>query len=188
MQIDGVIAGLGNPGKEYVGTRHNIGADLLRAFAASNGIEFKSEKFGEVAFIQHDEKIFSLLIPNVFMNRSGEALLQAVNFFNFDNFDNLLVVHDEYTIDLGDLKISYGKSSGGHNGVLSIIKQLKTENFYRLRMGIKPGHKVSDIAKFVLKKFSIMERMKMPNVKAKAEQAIMEFIENGGRRAMNKFN
>ena len=188
MEIDGLIVGLGNPTDEYIGTRHNIGADILNAFVNNNGLSFHSEKFGSVAFLGNEGKVFVMLIPSSFMNNSGETVKQAVKYFNLADYSKLLVVHDEYTIPFGEMKISYAKSSAGHNGVQSIINHLGTQNFYRLRVGIGADHKVSDMAKFVLSKFSTHERNQLTNLTENAHKAILEFTQKGAQSATNKFN
>jgi len=190
MHVDYLIIGLGNPGKEYAGTRHNVGADFLRTFANEQGIEFKYEKMagGELAFLQEGEKILALFIPETYMNNSGVSAKKLLKFFEFKNMDNLLVLYDELNIELGNIKISKGKSAGGHNGLDSVISHIGTKDFYRLRIGIGRGKKISNMKSYVLKKFSLFDRPKLTKAFDKTKRAILIFVSQGAEKAMNSLN
>src|SRR5581483_7094665 len=152
------------PKQEYEGTRHNVGQDLVRA-------------------IEPDAKAVEL---DVYMNNSGPALKRAVG-----SPKNLIVVHDELDLPLGKVKISYGSSAGGHNGVKSVIKALKTADFARIRVGISPSTPSGKLRRpdgekivyFVLGKFRPPEREKLKKVKKLVAEAIELIIESGVERA-----
>jgi len=190
MKTDLFFTGLQNFGEKYRGTRHNIGADVLRVFAENQGLSFKKDKFckGEYAIFEYAGKIVTFFIPSSFMNVSGEYIKNAVKLFEFDNMNNFIVLHDEINVPIGQIKISIGKSSGGHNGVESVIKSMHTKKFYRIRLGIGKNATPQNMESFVLKKFSILERNKLRYEYDLAEKVIMEIIKNGGDSAMNKFN
>lgn len=134
-----LIAGLGNPGAEYVDTRHNVGFWLVDALAAGAGARFKYEgKFaGEVAKASVQDSAYWLLKPATFMNRSGQAVAALASFYKIPP-QGVLVVHDELDLPPGDVRLKQGGGHGGHNGLKSIIASLGTSDFLRLRFGI--GH------------------------------------------------
>ncbi len=188
MGLDYLVVGLGNPGREYKWTRHNIGADFLRYFAEEMGIEFKkdSQINAELAFVEHKGKLLAFLLPDEYMNNSGLAVKKFLD--NFDLPSNrILLLYDELNIDFPNFKFSFGKSDGGHKGVLSVINQIKSRDFYRLRIGIGP-QKGSDRAAFVLKKFNFLERVKITALFEQLEKASFAFLEKGPEFAMNKYN
>ncbi len=189
MQIDLLIAGLGNP-KKYFGTRHNIGADFLRKFAEEQGISWTYDKYldGELAFIELNSKLIMLFLPTLFMNKSGVSIKKAKDKFNLKN-TNILVVYDELNIPFGYLKLNFKKSSGGHNGLESIISTLKNDNFWRMRLGIgRANKKISNRKTYVLKQFSLLERAKIKSFYELFRKSLLSFIENGPENTMNKFN
>ncbi len=190
MKVDLIFAGLQNTGDKYKGTRHNFGADVLRVFAENQGVSFKNNKFcgGQSTLFEYDGKVAAFFIPDSFMNVSGESIKKAVEFFEIEDLSSLVLLHDEINIPLGKIKITFGKSSGGHNGVESVVQSLKSKDFYRIRLGIGKNATPSDMQSFVLKKFSMLERGKLKSGYDLAEKAIMEFIKHGGNSAMNKFN
>lgn len=150
-----LIIGLGNPGKEYEKTCHNSGKlfiDYLKNLPANS--EFKIQNSELFQFIKTDNSVF--VKPLTFMNESGKAVSAAMKYFKIKP-EEILVVHDDSDIELGKYKISFGRGSAGHNGVESIIKSLKTKNFWRLRIGIRPPIHINQrqkAAAFVLKKIS----------------------------------
>lgn len=186
-----LIIGLGNPGKKYKNTRHNVGFLTLDYFQKINNFPaFKlrksfnsfisSEKIGE-------EKII-LAKPQTFMNLSGQAIkkLFAVHCCAFTE---LLIVHDDIDLPLGKIKIVKNRGAAGHKGVESIIKGLGTKNFVRFRVGIKPKEgKSKNAEKFVLKKFFKNEEKIVKEVIKKTAQAIEFSIKEGLEKAMSKFN
>ncbi len=177
-----IIAGLGNPGGEFDGTRHNIGRDFLLALAKKEGVkEWKEDKkiHGQSAKAELFGKKVLLVLPDTYMNNSGKAFVSIVG--SKKQAAQLVVVQDELDLPLGTVKISFGSSAGGHRGVDSIQKALKTKEFVRIRVGISPktasgkikkpdGEKVVD---FVLGTFKPTEE----DTLKKARKTVFEAIE-----------
>ncbi|ATD65072.1 aminoacyl-tRNA hydrolase [Neisseria weixii] len=154
-----MIVGLGNPGKEYEATRHNVGFWLLDELAWQWKATFKEEKkfFGEVARVSRSEGDVWLIKPMMFMNRSGQAVAALAQFYKIEP-EEILVVHDELDIECGRIKFKLGGGNGGHNGLKDIQARLGTPNFYRLRLGIDhPGDKAL-VPAYVLNKPSAEHR------------------------------
>ncbi len=148
-----LIVGLGNPGPEYDGTRHNAGADFVKAFADSHFLTFKTEgKFqGFYTRLQQDGMDCHLLIPTTYMNNSGQAVRALANFFKISP-EHILIAHDDLDLNPGTVRMRQSGGHGGHNGLRDIISHLGTKDFCRLRIGIgHPGNK-ADVTNFVLKK------------------------------------
>lgn len=193
-----IIVGLGNPGQEYEGTRHNTGRICVSTFANKN--EFDDFVFDKkVKGLVTDGKIgkskVALLLPETFMNNSGNA----VKYFVKSKKDalGLVVVHDDLDLPLGRFKISFNKTSGGHRGVESIIKAVKTTEFVRIRVGIskatasgkikKPtGEK--DVLDFIIGKFTKNDFEEMKKVAKDVSDALKMIIEEGKDKAMGEFN
>jgi len=169
-----IIAALGNPGEEYVGTRHNVGRELLQAIEKKNGE--KGKLFG---------KKTTLFYPDVYMNNSGGPIKKLIT--SKKAAEQLVVVHDELDLPLGKVKISFGSSAGGHNGVASVQKALKTQDFVRIRIGISgstPSGKLKrpapeKIADFVLGKFRPPEKEKLKKVQKIVSQALELLLTEG---------
>lgn len=181
-----IIVGLGNPGAEYEKTRHNAGALALqyaaRTFKFSDWESAKKyESLASEGKIG-DEKIL-FLRPQTFMNNSGKAVRGL-------NPKNITVIHDDVDLPLGSIKISFGRGSGGHNGVESIIRALKTREFARIRIGvapkIKPDHK--KMPDFLTSAFRADELKKLSPVFKKTSEALECITTDGPERAMNRFN
>ena len=154
-----MIVGLGNPGKEYEATRHNVGFWLLDELAWQWKATFKEEKkfFGEVARVSRSEGDVWLIKPMTFMNRSGQAVAALAQFYKIEP-EEILVVHDELDIECGRIKFKLGGGNGGHNGLKDIQARLGTPNFYRLRLRIDhPGDKAL-VSAYVLNKPSAEHR------------------------------
>ncbi len=129
-----IVIGLGNPGKAHAGQRHNIGWTVLDALAAKEGLHFNERKLFHASIAQFGELM--LVKPDTFMNESGIAARQLVR-----NYDApIVVVYDDISINVGEIKISFGRGDGGHNGVTSTIAHLGTKDFLRIRIGIRPVH------------------------------------------------
>src|SRR5207237_1209126 len=126
-----LIAGLGNPGKEYENTRHNLGFWVIDNFAWKLGVELKKSKF---CGLYYQEKDFILLKPQTYMNNSGECIVAFLNYFAIP-VNNLLVIYDDIALPVGEFRYRLQGSAGGHNGVKNIIDLLKTKHFKRLRVG-----------------------------------------------------
>ena len=169
-----LIVGLGNPGSEYEGTRHNAGAFFVEALAqqSSTALRHESKFFGSTARIQFAGYDLRLLIPSTFMNRSGRAVAAMATFFRIDS-EQILVAHDELDIAPGLARFKQGGGHGGHNGLRDIIPALSgNNNFHRLRIGIgHPGH-ASKVSGYVLSRPSNTERQALDSIIDEAIRAL----------------
>lgn len=192
------IVGLGNPSTEYEGTRHNIGRDIVKSLA---------KKFDFSDFV-YDKKINAnlsegkigkekvlLILPDTYMNKSGAALKKFVT--STKKAVDMVVIHDDLDMGIGNSKIVFNKSSGGHKGVESVIRAVKTESFPRIKIGISPvsvsgkvkkplGEEV--VVKYVLGKFSKKDEEVLKKIKKKTTDSIEMIITSGFLAAMNSFN
>ena len=152
--LDLLVVGLGNPGREYERNRHNVGRMVIEELARRHGASFRSKFSGRLADVRLDGRRVALLVPDVFMNESGRSVGGAVRFFKLP-FESLLVVHDEGVFDLGRLQARAGGGLAGHNGLRSIARQLGSQDFQRLRVGVgRPGRgDPRDLADYVLSDF-----------------------------------
>ncbi len=184
-----LVVGLGNPGKEYVGTRHNVGAAVVEALAeAHNCVLRKSRDQSLTAEISLEGKKVLLAFPQTFMNNSGQAVSSIMRRNGISNPENLIVVHDEMDTPPGDLRIKFGGGLAGHNGLKSITNHLHTQDYLRLRLGIgKPADKDSG-ANYVLKRPSKTEQEIFSQAIQKAIEAIEALILEGKDAAMARFN
>ncbi|MDQ5955259.1 MAG: peptidyl-tRNA hydrolase, family [Patescibacteria group bacterium] len=182
------IVGLGNPGGEYDNTRHNIGRDLLRAIAKGEGVKEWKEDTKTHAQLARGVlfgKKVTLVLPDTYMNNSGKALTTLVK--SKKDAESLVVVHDELDMPLGKIKFSVGSSAGGHRGVDSIQKALKTKEFVRIRIGISPSTSSGRLRKpeshdtvdFVLGTFKPGEQEKLKKVKKLLAEALELLITEG---------
>lgn len=183
-----IIAGLGNPGRDYEYTRHNAGFLAIDEIAKKlnisvNKIKFKS-LIGEGTI--NGEKVY-LVKPQTYMNNSGEAIREIMNFYKVDP-ENLIVIVDDIDIEFATLKIKKKGSAGTHNGLKSIINLIGSQNFPRIKVGVGQKYESQDLADFVLSKFSKKESPDIENAIDRAAQATFEIIENGIDSAMNIFN
>ncbi len=182
-----IVFGLGNPGEEYRGTRHNVGAEVVRRLAAKEGIELRKKWrmracMGKMRIGDHAVIVAT---PRTFMNMSGEAAASLLRWQECGPAD-LIVVSDDIALELGRIRIRRGGSSGGHKGLESIIGALGTEDFARLRIGV--GHAGEDWVGHVLGRFSREEDRVLEGVIDMAVSAVGEIVVNGLDAAMNKFN
>lgn len=184
-----IVAGLGNPGKEYVGTRHNMGYEALDAAAAKYNININREKFrgmygeGRIA----GEKVL-FVKPLTFMNLSGECIRDFAEFHKVPS-ENIIVIYDDISLPTGKLRIRPKGSAGGHNGIKSIIYQLKTEVFPRIKIGVgAPENSEYDLADYVLGRFSKKEVEALIPVAIKAAEALQTIIEKDCGFAMSLYN
>jgi PTH1 family peptidyl-tRNA hydrolase len=137
--LDLLVVGLGNPGREYAGNRHNVGFMVADELGRRHGASWRSKFSGELADVRLDEHRVALLKPQTYMNESGRSVQAAARFFKLDP-DAILVVHDESDLELGRLQARFGGGLAGHNGLRSIAAHLKTQDFLRLRVGVgRPG-------------------------------------------------
>ena len=183
-----LIVGLGNPGREYRNTRHNMGFLAIDTLAQKWG--FKNLKVQSKAIITSGivsgQKVF-LAKPQTYMNLSGQAVSGLINFYKI-SLDHLLVINDDIDLPFGTIRIRPGGGSAGQKGVGSIIERLGTEEFARMRLGVgrPPGQMTS--ADYVLKPFNKEEEEFLKNFLDKAGEATEEFVVSGLDAAMNKFN
>ena len=181
-----LIAGLGNPGKKYEHTRHNMGFDVVDLFAEMAKIDVDKEVFhgllGRGKVFDEDVMIFK---PTTFMNLSGTAIKEVMDYFKID-IDDLIVVVDDMALEPGKIRLRLNGSSGGHNGLKNIIECLKSENFKRIRVGI--GEPTFNNIDFVLSKPFKDEQPLFDMAVANAAEALKESLKNGFDRSMSKFN
>lgn len=183
-----LIVGLGNPGKEYERTRHNIGFETIDLLAKEYNIELNKLKFkaiygeGRIA----GKKVY-LMKPTTYMNNSGEAVRAFADYYKIDS-ENILVVADDIDIPFASIRIKKNGSGGSHNGLKSIVKTLGSKDFPRLKIGIGQKHENQDLASFVLGKFSKEEMVDVENAINLAKSALVEALESGIESSMNKFN
>ncbi len=183
-----LVVGLGNPGKAYSRSKHNLGFMVVDEVAARIGATLNKRGFtalyGEV--VQGEKKLL-LLKPQTYMNRSGQSVSQAAEFFKLAAQD-IIVVYDEMDLPLGNLKIRLGGGSAGHKGIESIIAHLGDDNFVRVRVGIgKPKDKSKTVG-HVLSHFTKEENSILEVMVNRAADAVLEIIARGVESAMNKFN
>lgn len=181
-----IVVGLGNPGSRYANTRHNVGFDVIDSLAAGPSVgRFQSRFQSQAAeFLEGSEKVL-LLKPETFMNLSGRAVRQAVDFFNLPLTD-LLVVCDDINLPLGRLRVRARGSHGGHNGLRDIQNHLGTTEYARLRIGVDAPK--DDTIDHVLGRFRPSERPVIDNAVALAAQAVMVWVVRGVEECMNQYN
>ena len=187
-----LIAGLGNPGRSYANNRHNIGFICLRYFARTQGIKFdKKQGLARIGTGTVAGGKVVLARPQTFMNKSGQSVSRLVRKFKVKPQD-LLVIHDDLDLPLAKIRISSGSGSGGHKGINSIIAELGTQDFTRIRVGTgrpaKPNPTEDDIIAYVLSDFTPQERKAVNPVIPKVAEAILCLLTEGLTTAMNRFN
>ena len=184
-----LIVGLGNPGKEYEKTRHNIGFEIIEELAGRHRARFKRNwgARSRVASIEVAGQEILLVKPQTFMNRSGFAIKALLKQKKLNNKD-LVVVFDDADLPPGRLRVRGKGSAGSHNGLKSIIALLETEVFGRLRMGIGARPEGSDMAAYVLSPFSAEERVVMDDAVKHGADVLLYIMEHGVESAMNRFN
>lgn len=181
-----LIVGLGNPGREYENTRHNIGFAAIDIIAEKYNIDVNRTKFkGEYGegFINGNKVI--LLKPYTFMNLSGESVREAIDFYKLTE-EEVLIIYDDISLEVGRLRIREKGSAGGHNGIKSIINHMGTDVFTRIKIGV--GAPKGDLVNHVLGKFSKDEVNILKQTLDAVTEATSDIIEYGAKDAMNKFN
>ena len=183
-----LVVGLGNPGSKYEGTRHNVGFAVLDRLARESGADPLRPKFdGDVRECTLAAEKALLLWPQTYMNRSGQSVRKAVDFYQLPLCD-VLVVCDEFQLPLGTLRMRPDGSDGGHNGLADVIRTLGSNDFARLRIGIGPVPDRWNPADFVLGKFAAVERGEMELQVAIAVDAVKLWSAAGVKTAMNQYN
>jgi PTH1 family peptidyl-tRNA hydrolase len=186
MKISYLIAGLGNPGKKYHETRHNIGFMVVDFLADKFNKKFKKnvDTFRSAVFEYNSEEII-LLKPKTYMNLSGIAVALGVRYYDIV-LSNLLVIYDDIDLKFGTIRIRAKGSDGGQKGLRSIISNLETKDFARLRIGV--GDHFQDAAEYVLSPFSPEEKKDLPSIIQIAADATLSYILNGIELTMSRFN
>lgn len=186
-----LITGLGNPGKDYKWTRHNVGFEVIDKFSYDNNIDMNKKKFKAII---GESNLFGKKIilaqPQTYMNLSGESIRDLYNFYKI-NIENLIVIYDDINLPVGDIRIKPKGSDGGHNGMKNIIYQIENDNFIRIRVGVGNKPKEWDLKNFVLSRFKKDEDDDIIRGITNATEAIELIIkdsQNGINEAMNKFN
>ena len=183
-----LIAGLGNVGAKYTFTRHNAGFMLADSIALNSGLTFKENsrlKCFITKFSSNGED-YLLIKPTTFMNLSGEAVRAVVDYYKI-TLDDILVVYDDLSLELGKIRFRANGSDGGHNGIKSVIQHLGTNNIARLKIGIGPQPSVPSEV-FVLQNFSDSELEKLKETLTMAKEGIVCYFTNGMQEAQNKYN
>lgn len=193
-----VVVGLGNPGEEYENTRHNTGRMALAFYAKKAGAsEWKEEKRSQslTTGAHVGKTLLALVLPNTFMNKSGAAVAKFVK--SQRAAESLIVLYDDLDLPLGKIKISFDRGSGGHKGIESITRAVKTKRFTRIRIGVSPETPTGklkkpqgedEVVKFILARFKSGEMDELKKVFKKVGEAIDAIVAEGPVIAMNKFN
>jgi peptidyl-tRNA hydrolase, PTH1 family len=182
-----IVVGLGNPGRNYAGTRHNVGFAVLDSLAAGPGAgRYKSQFQGQTAELLEGGEKLQLLKPETFMNLSGQAVRQAVDFYNLP-LTELLVVCDDFNLPLGKLRVRARGTHGGHNGLRDIQNHLRTTEYARLRIGVGAPNPEEAID-HVLGRFRPSERAAIDDAVALAAQAVLVWASRGVEACMNEYN
>jgi peptidyl-tRNA hydrolase, PTH1 family len=182
-----LIVGLGNPGPRYRGTYHNVGFDVVDELARRNGVEFGTARAEALAAKVLGPEPFWLAKPLTFMNLSGRAVGDLMRYYRIEPADTLVIV-DDVNLTGGRLRLRRGGSAGGHNGLKSIIEQVGTDAFPRLRVGVGRGDARRDLADHVLARISGEDRELLADAVARAADATELFIAEGIDAAMNAYN
>ena len=184
-----IIAGLGNPEKKYMNTRHNIGFDVIDAIAEKNDIVLGEKKHKAVIGkgIAAGQKVV-LVKPLTYMNLSGESIRSVIDFYKVDEKSELIVISDDVSLDMGQIRMRKRGSDGGHNGLKNIIMHLGHDEFIWVRMGVGEKPPQMDLADYVLGHFSAQEREVMNESARTAVLAIETMMVEGPDAAMNKYN
>lgn len=192
-----IFVGLGNPGEEYKETRHNTGRILLELLGKANDAQWKLDKKlnATVSKIKLGSKPVTLVLPETFMNNSGKSVKPLIT--SLKSAEKLMVIYDDLDLPFGTNKISFNKSSGGHRGVESVIKAIKTEKFARVRVGISPktpSGKIKKpkgdeaVTKVILGKFKEEEMKELKKLSKKLGETLETFVSGGLEKAMTGFN
>ncbi len=183
-----LIVGLGNPEPRYLNTRHNMGFDVINELSKESNIKVSKSKFD--AFYGMGEiknKKVILVKPQTYMNDSGTSVIKFKKFYKISN-KNIIVTYDDMDLELGNIRLKAKGSAGTHNGMKSIVKNLNTEEFTRVRVGIGSPKYKNEIINYVLEQIPRREREILDESIKKAKDSILEILENGIDIAMNKFN
>ena len=184
-----IIVGLGNPGRQYENTRHNIGFDVIERLAGQEHIVVLEKRHRAIigkGFVEGQKCI--LAKPQTFMNLSGECVRQLLDYYKVDETTGLIVVSDDVSLEVGQIRIRKKGSAGGHNGLKNIIAHLGHDSFIRVKMGVGEKPQGYDLADYVLGHFTSQERKVMDQAAERAAEALCAIIARGTDAAMNEFN
>jgi PTH1 family peptidyl-tRNA hydrolase len=183
-----LVVGLGNPGRKYEQTRHNLGFLVIDRIAAENEVTMRKKICDALMgdWPSHGEKVL-LVKPQTFMNRSGEAVKCSIRKFGASQED-LIVVYDDLDLPFGRIRIRPRGSAGGHRGLLSIIEGVGGAPFYRVRIGIGRPPEGVNAEDYVLERFNSQEMAEVSDVVTRAAEAVSSLLKDGGQRAMERFN
>lgn len=187
--FDALVIGLGNPGKQYARTRHNVGEEVVAELARRGGESLKASRDNAlVAEIRSNSKRAVLAFPTTFMNESGQAVRKLVKRYGFTGVEGLIVVQDELDLPPGTVRLKVGGGLGGHNGLRSITSHMGTQDFIRVRIGVGKPPKKEQGADHVLRKVPADERRILDVAVNVAADAVESILDIGIDAAMNKFN
>ena len=187
--VEWIVVGLGNPGKKYESTRHNMGFLAVDGLADKEGFRFTKLRFKAwTAFWNHGGKKVLVMKPQTYMNLSGESVGEAARFYKVPP-EHVLVISDDISLSTGKLRIRPGGSAGGHNGLKSIIQHLGSDQFPRIKVGVgAPQHADHDIVDWVIGKPMGEDQKLLAQTLEKAADAVSAVISQGPQKAMNRFN
>lgn len=184
-----IIAGLGNPGREYDNTRHNVGFTAIDKIAARENISVIEKKHRAIVGRGYIEGVKVILAkPQTFMNLSGESIRELVDYYKIDDTCELIIISDDISLDVGQIRVRKKGSAGGHNGLKNIISHLGHDNFVRIKVGVGEKPENYDLADYVLGHFSKDEAGVISDVSDKVCDAIHTIITQDVDMAMNKYN
>lgn len=184
-----IIAGLGNPGRQYAGTRHNMGFNVVTRIADDYNMQISIKEHKALCakgFIGGQKVLLAL--PQTYMNLSGESIKELINYYKVDPATELMVIYDDVSMDVGRIRMRAKGSAGGHNGIKNIIAELGTDVFPRMKVGVGEKPKGWDLADYVLGRFSDEENEVMRRMLACGSDACRDFILYGIQEAMNRYN
>lgn len=184
-----IIVGLGNPGKDYKGTRHNIGYEVIDALADKAGISVLEKKHKAVIGkgVLCGQKVI-LAKPQTYMNLSGESVRELIDYYKIDETEQLVIISDDISLDVGQLRVRGKGSAGGHNGLKNIILHLSHDQFMRVKVGVGEKPKGYDLADYVLGHFAGEEKKVMEVAAKEAAEAVCSIMTEGMESTMNKYN
>lgn len=184
-----LIVGLGNPGRDYAGTRHNVGFSAIAEISDRTGIPVNTKK--HKAWIGSGlicGKKTLLAMPQTYMNLSGESVRAVTDYYQIDPGEELIVIYDDVSLDVGQLRIRKKGSAGGHNGMKSLIRMLGTDAFTRIRIGVGAKPEKMDLADYVLGRFIGEEQEEIRGAVKEAAEAAEMILTDGAEAAMNRYN
>ena len=184
-----LIVGLGNPGRQYEGTRHNMGFDVIDRLVEEHRVPQGGVKFNAMygKGVIGGEKVI-LMKPLSYMNLSGGPVRDMANYFKIDPETEMIVIYDDIDLDPGCLRVRKQGSAGGHNGIKDLMRQLGTQKFIRIRVGVGAKPKGWDLADYVLGRFDHQERKLVDEAQDRACRAVESILSDGVDIAMNEFN